>query len=55
VIEPSGGYLSSSKSLTKREVKGLHARVKELDLERSVYDWTFLPDELMESGLSNFA
>jgi hypothetical protein len=29
--------------------------IEELDFEGSVYDWTFLPDELIESGLSNFA
>jgi hypothetical protein len=36
------------------EVKGLNTRVKEFDLEGSVYDWTFLPDELIEPGLPNF-
>ena len=41
--------------LTKREVQGLNAAIEEFDLEGSVYDWTFLPDELIESGLSNFA
>jgi hypothetical protein len=45
----SSRYFRSSKSQTKREVKGLNARVKEFDLEGSVYDWTFLPDELIES------
>src|SRR5271167_1885611 len=43
------------KSLTKREIKCLNAKIEELDFEGSVYDWTFLPDELIESGLSNFA
>jgi hypothetical protein len=42
-------------SLTKREIEYLNARTEELDLEGSVYDWTFLPDELIESGLSNLA
>src|SRR5271167_2801446 len=43
------------KSLTKREIKCLNANIEELDFEGSVYDWAFLPDELIESGLSNFA
>src|SRR5271166_2059753 len=43
------------KSLTKREIKCVNAKIEELDFEGSVYDWTFLPDELIESGLSNFA
>ena len=33
----------------------MNARIEEFDLEGSVYDWTFLPDELIESGLSNYA
>jgi hypothetical protein len=33
----------------------LNANIEELDFEGSVYDWTFLPDELIEPGLSNFA
>jgi hypothetical protein len=33
----------------------LNAKIEELDFEGSVDDWTFLPDELIESGLSNFA
>jgi hypothetical protein len=33
----------------------VNAKIEELDFESSVYDWTFLPDELIESGLSNFA
>ena len=45
----------SQKSLTKREIKCLNAKIEELDFEGSAYDWTFLPDELIESGLSNFA
>jgi hypothetical protein len=31
------------------------ARIEEFDLERPVDDWTFLPDELIEPGLANFA
>ena len=42
------------KSLAKREIKCLNARIKEFDLEGSVYDWTFLPDELIKPGLPNF-
>ncbi len=42
-------------SLTKGEVKSLNAGIKEFDFKGSVYDWTFLPDELIEPGLSNFA
>jgi hypothetical protein len=41
--------------LTKREIKCVNAKIEELDFEVSVYDWTFLPDELIESGLSNLA
>jgi hypothetical protein len=41
--------------LTKREVKSVNSRIEELDFEGSVYDGTFLPDELIEPGLSNFA
>jgi hypothetical protein len=41
--------------LTKREVKGVNARIEEFDLEGSVYDWTFLPDELIEPGLPTLA
>ena len=37
--------------LTKREVKGVNSRIKEFDLEGSVCDWTFLPDELIVRGL----
>ena len=47
--------ISFLESLTKREVKGVNARIEEFDLESSVYDWTFLPDELIEPGLPNFA
>ena len=45
----------SQKSLTKREIKGVDARIEEFDLDGSVYDGTFLPDELVEAGLANFA
>ena len=48
-------FFRSAKSLTKREIECLNAKIEELDFEGSVYDWTFLPDELIESGLSNFA
>jgi hypothetical protein len=41
--------------LTKGEVESLNAGIEEFDLEGSVYDWTFLTDELIESGLPNFA
>jgi hypothetical protein len=41
--------------LTKREVKGVNARIEEFDLEGSVYDWTFLADELIEARLANLA
>jgi hypothetical protein len=33
----------------------VNAKIEELDFEGSVNDWTILPDELVESGLSNFA
>jgi len=33
----------------------VNARIEEFDLEGSVYDWTFLPDQLIEPGLPNFA
>ena len=33
----------------------MNARIEEFDLEGSVYDWTFLPDELIKPGLPNFA
>jgi hypothetical protein len=46
---------SAPKSLTKREIKCLNAKIEELDFEGSVYDWTLLPDELIEPGLSNLA
>jgi len=41
--------------LTKREVKGVNARIEEFDFEGPVYDRTFLPDELIKPGLPNFA
>jgi hypothetical protein len=41
--------------LTKREVKSVNSRIEELDFEGSVYDGTFLPDELIKPGLPNFA
>jgi hypothetical protein len=43
------------KSLSKREVKSLNAWIQEFDLESSIHDCTFLPDELIEAGLPNFA
>ena len=33
----------------------MNARIEEFNLEGSVYDWTFLPDELIEPGVPNFA
>jgi hypothetical protein len=42
------------KTLTKGEVEGLNAGVKEFDLESSVYDWAFLPDKLIEPRFPNF-
>ena len=63
----NNGFLSESRNqitrltgrfsllLTECEVKSLDAGIKEFDLKRSVYDCTFLPDELIESRLSNFA
>src|ERR1700724_550495 len=50
----SGRQFQFPKSLTKREIKCLNAKIEELDFEGSIYDWTFLPDELIESGLPNF-
>ena len=41
--------------LTKREVKNLNAGIQELDLKGAVYDWAFLPNELIHAGLANFA
>ena len=32
----------------------MKARIKEFDLEGSIQDWTFLPDELIEAWLPNF-
>src|SRR5690242_21616678 len=45
----------NSGALTKREIKCVNTKVEELDFEGSVHDWTFLANELIESGLSNFA
>src|SRR5579863_6129849 len=50
-----GSKCSLGTSLAKCEIKCLNARIEELDFEDSVDDWTLLPDELIESGLSNFA
>ena len=41
--------------LAKREIKCLNVRIEDPDFERSVYDWTFLPDELIELRIPNFA
>ena len=41
--------------LTKREIKCLNAQIEELDFEGSVCDSAFLSDELIESGVPNFA
>jgi len=35
-------------SSAKRECECLHAGIKELDLECSIFHWSFLPDELIE-------
>jgi len=43
------------KSLSKREVKSLSAGIEKFDLESSIHDCTFLPDELIKAGLPNFA
>jgi len=48
-------HLISSKRLTKRERKGLNARIKEFDLKSPVFYQALLPDELIETGLSNLA
>jgi hypothetical protein len=65
--QKTNGFLSESRNqiirltgrfsvlLTECEVKSLDAAIEEFDLKRSVYDCTFLPDELIESRLSNFA
>ena len=42
-------------SLAKGEIEGVSARIEKFDLERSVYNWSFLSDELIEPGLPNFA
>ena len=54
-VEPIFSIPIIPKSLAKREIKGVDARIEEFDLEGSVYDGTFLPDELVEAGLANFA
>jgi hypothetical protein len=41
--------------LTECERKGLNAGIKKFDLKRSVFYSTLLPDELIETGLSNLA
>ena len=33
----------------------MNARIEEFNLEGVVYDWTFLPDELIKPGLANLA
>jgi hypothetical protein len=33
----------------------MNARIEEFNLERPICDWTFLPDELIETRLSNRA
>ena len=47
--------IRAPKSAAKREIECLHVKIEELDFEGAVYDWTLLPDQLIESGLSNFA
>ncbi|MFZ0639252.1 MAG: hypothetical protein WA020_16320 [Candidatus Acidiferrales bacterium] len=34
-----------------RKRKSVYVRIEKLDFEGSVYDWTSLPDDLIESGL----
>ena len=41
--------------LTKREDKGLSARIKEFNLKSPVFHMTLLPDELIETGLPDDA
>jgi len=46
---------ASRRCLTKRERKCPHARIEELDFEDPLLNSTLLPDELIETGLSNLA
>jgi hypothetical protein len=46
-------YDVPSKSLSEREIKRLSAGIKEFDLKSPVFDPSFLPDELVETGLPN--
>ena len=47
--------LHDSVFLAKSERKGLNARIEELNLEGAVFDWTLLPDELIESWFPDLA
>jgi hypothetical protein len=42
-------------SLTKCERNGLNAGIREFDLKSPIAYFTLLPDELIETGLSNLA
>jgi hypothetical protein len=55
IVEPTRRSFRSAKPLTKREVKGVNPRIEKFDFKGSVYDRAFLPDELIEPRLSNFA
>src|SRR5512133_283894 len=41
--------------LAKRERISLYPGIEEIDLEADVFDWSFLPDELVHPRLPNFA
>jgi hypothetical protein len=47
--------LRDSVFLAKSERKGLNARIEELNLEGAVFDWTLLPDELIETWFPDLA
>jgi hypothetical protein len=48
-------HWSARRPLTKREHKRSNADIDEVDLKRPIFHLTFLPHELIEPGLSNFA
>jgi len=47
--------LHDSVFLAKSERKGLNPRIEELNLEGAVFDWTLLPDELIEPWFPDLA
>ena len=47
--------LRDSVFLAKSERKGLNPRIEELNLEGAVFDWTLLPDELIETWFPDLA